>query len=44
MITYAGVGVVMANGKPELKKVADFVTLSNNDGGIVHALKEFNLI
>ncbi|MGX7024516.1 HAD family hydrolase [Vagococcus hydrophili] len=44
MLAYAGVGVAMGNGKEDLKAVSDFVTLSNNEGGIVHALKEYNLI
>ena len=44
MLEYAGIGVAMGNGKEELKAVGDFVTLSNNEGGIVHALKEYNLI
>ncbi|HCM88364.1 MULTISPECIES: Cof-type HAD-IIB family hydrolase [Vagococcus] len=44
MLDYAGVGVAMGNGKDELKKVSNFVTLSNNDGGICHALKEYALI
>ena len=44
MIEYAGVGIVMANGKPELKERADFVTLSNNEGGIYHGLRKYGLI
>lgn len=44
MIAYAGIGVVMENAQPELKKIADFITLSNNDGGICHGLREYGLI
>lgn len=44
MIQYAGIGVAMGNGRDELKEVSDFVTLTNNDGGICHALREFKLI
>ncbi len=44
MIAYAGVGIAMANGKKELKEISDFVTLSNNDGGICHGLKEYGVI
>lgn len=44
MIAYAGVGIAMENAKEELKKVSDFVTLSNNDGGICHGLREYRLI
>ncbi len=41
MVTYAGIGVAMANGTEALKRVADFVTVSNDDDGLVHALKKF---
>jgi hydroxymethylpyrimidine pyrophosphatase-like HAD family hydrolase len=34
----------MGNGIQELKELADFVTLKNTEGGIVHALKHFDLI
>lgn len=44
MIQYAGIGVAMGNGRDELKAVSDFVTLSNDEGGIYHALREFSLI
>ncbi len=36
--------IAMANGRPEVKEHADFVTKTNTDGGIVHALKHFELI
>lgn len=44
MLAYAGVGIAMENGREELKAVSDFVTLSNNDGGIYHGLKEYGLV
>lgn len=44
MLQYAGVGVAMGNAKEELKAVSDFVTLSNNEGGICYGLKEYGLI
>lgn len=44
MINYAGTGVVMGNAQPHLKEIADFITLSNNDGGICHALKHYKLV
>ncbi len=44
MLAYVGVGIAMENAKEELKAVSDFVTLSNNDGGICHGLKEYGLI
>lgn len=44
MLQFAGVGIAMDNAKEELKAVSDFVTLSNNDGGICHGLREYGLI
>lgn len=44
MIKMAGVGVAMQNGIPELRHTADFVTTSNDDGGISHALHQFGII
>ncbi|EOT43075.1 MULTISPECIES: Cof-type HAD-IIB family hydrolase [Enterococcus] len=36
--------IAMGNGVSLLKEQADFITKSNTDGGIVHALKHFDLI
>lgn len=41
MVKYAGVGVAMENAVQDLKDVADFVTLSNEDDGIAHALYKY---
>lgn len=41
MIEYAGMGVSMANGVDEVKEIADFVTLSNDEDGIAYALEKF---
>ena len=41
IIKYAGVGVVMGNAKEDMKKIADFVTLSNNEEGIAYALEKY---
>ena len=38
MIRYAGMGVVMANGKDEVKAAADFITLSNDEDGVAYAI------
>lgn len=38
MIQYAGMGVAMANAKPEVKDVADCITRSNDDDGIAYAI------
>ena len=40
MIEYAGIGVAMGNATKELKDVADFVTLSNDEDGIAYALQK----
>lgn len=41
MIDYAGIGVAMGNAVPELKKIADRTTLSNDENGIGVLLREF---
>ena len=41
MIDYAGIGVAMDNAAEMLKAVADFVTLSNEEDGLVYALDQF---
>lgn len=38
MIKYAGAGIAMSNSPDEIKKAADFVTLSNNDDGVAYAI------
>lgn len=35
--------VVMANGNPELKKIAKYITKSNDESGVAHALREWVL-
>ena len=41
MLAYAGVGVAMGNAVPELKKVADIETLSNDEDGIAEILSKY---
>lgn len=41
MIQYAGLGVAMANAQEVVKKSADYVTLSNDQDGVAHVIKEF---
>lgn len=41
MIEYAGLGVAMANAQPIVKESADFITLSNDENGIVHVINTF---
>ncbi|MGY3765550.1 Cof-type HAD-IIB family hydrolase [Vagococcus vulneris] len=41
MIEYAGLGVVMENGNDELKKIAQYVTSSNQADGVAVAVEKF---
>lgn len=41
MIGYAGMGVVMDNGEPEIKKIADYVCESNDDDGVAKTIEKF---
>ena len=43
MIKYAGLGIAMGNAIDEVKDAADFVTLSNEDDGVAHAIEKFVL-
>ena len=44
MIEVAGIGVAMANAREELKAVADYVTVNdNNHGGIAEVIDKFIL-
>jgi hypothetical protein len=41
MIRYAGLGVAMANAKPEVTEAADFVTRSNEEDGVAYAVEQY---
>ncbi len=41
MLAYARVGVAMGNAKPEVKAMADEVTLTNNEDGIAVTLEKY---
>ena len=43
MLEFAGLGVAMANGSPEALAVADRITASNDEDGIVVVLEELGL-
>lgn len=43
MIQYAGLGVAMANAQEKVREVADYITLSNDEDGIVHVIDKFIL-
>lgn len=43
MIQYAGLGVAMANATEDVKAVADYITLSNEEDGVAHVIEKFML-
>jgi Cof subfamily protein (haloacid dehalogenase superfamily) len=43
LIKTAGLGVVMGNGVKELKEIADYVSFTNNEEGVLHAIEKFIL-
>lgn len=43
MIKAAGIGVVMENGREELKEIADFVTKTNDEDGVAYAIEKLVL-
>lgn len=43
MLEAVGNPVVMANGNPELKKIAKYITKSNEESGVAHAINEWVL-
>lgn len=43
MIKYAGLGVAMGNAYPSVKKIADYVTKTNEEDGVAHVINKFIL-
>lgn len=43
MLEYAGFSVAMGNAEDRVKNICDFVTLSNDEDGVAHAIKKFVL-
>lgn len=41
MIEYAGIGVAMGNAPEEIKRIATFVTKSNQEDGVAYAINKF---
>lgn len=41
MIKWAGTGVVVENGNPLAKEVADYITTTNEENGVAHAINRF---
>lgn len=44
MLERADHSIAMANGRDDVKALADYITSSNMDGGIIEGLKHYNLI
>ena len=43
MLEWAGLGVAMANARPEVRARADFITASNEEGGVARVVEKFIL-
>ncbi|PAB60469.1 sugar-phosphatase [Anaeromicrobium sediminis] len=43
MVKYAGLGVAMDNAFDEVKEIANYVTLSNDNHGVAHVIEKFIL-
>ena len=41
MIRMAGIGAAMENAAPEIKKIANFITKTNNENGVAYAIRHF---
>ena len=41
MLRFAGMGVAMGNAQQEVKEMADYVTASNDEDGIVNVIDKF---
>lgn len=44
MFDFSGTSVAVANGQDVVKDQADYVTASNDEDGVVQALKHFKII
>lgn len=44
MIEYAGLGVAMANARPEIRRSADLVTASNAEDGVARIIEDYVLL
>ncbi|MCY6483220.1 sugar-phosphatase [Clostridium aestuarii] len=43
MLKYAGLGVAMGNAFSEVKKIADYITYTNEENGVAHIIDKFIL-
>ena len=44
MLQHVGVSVAMGNAEQKVKEVADYITTSVDDDGVLQALKHFNVL
>lgn len=44
MIEYAGLGVAMANARPEVQRVADLIAFANTEDGVARVIEEYVLM
>ncbi len=44
MLQHVGIGVAMGNAEDEVKRVADHVTSSVDDDGVMNALRHFGVL
>ena len=38
MLRFAGYSIAMGNGNAAVKEIADFITLTNDEDGVAHAI------
>lgn len=43
MVQYAGIGIAMSNGCDEIKRIAQFVSVSNDECGVAYAIEQLGL-
>ena len=43
MFEIAGMTIAMGNAEPEIKAMADFITLANDEYGVAHAIRKYVL-
>ena len=44
MLETAGLGVAMANAQTAVKEAADYITLSNDEDGVLHVIENFFIV
>lgn len=41
LIEFAGLGVAMGNAEEDIKNIADYITLTNDENGVAHIIKKY---